>query len=166
MTASKTGSRFFLLLLACLHLAPALAADGAAPAFTLKDATGEEVSLADYDGKPIILHFWASWCPYCKSVQPGLEALAAEYAAQDMVLLGINFREDKGVNPQQVLENRGLHFKTLVHGEEVSRAYGVRGTPTTFFINASGEIVGVTNASKPADPELVQLADKAARGAD
>ena len=166
MTASKTSRGFFLLLLACLYLTPVLAADGAAPAFTLKDATGEGVSLADYAGKPLILHFWASWCPYCKSVQPGLEALAAEYAAQDMVLLGINFREDKGVNPQQVLDSRGLHFRTLVHGEEVSRAYGVRGTPTTFFINVSGQIVGVTNASKPADPQLLELAEKAVQTAD
>ena len=166
MTVSIINRGFFLLLLACLHITPASAADGAAPAFTLADATGEEVSLADYAGKPVILHFWASWCPYCKSVQPGLEALAAKYAAQEMVLLGINFREDKGVNPQQVLDSRGLHFRTLVHGEEVSRAYGVRATPTTFFINASGEIVGMTNASKPADPELLQLAEKAVLSTD
>jgi cytochrome c biogenesis protein CcmG/thiol:disulfide interchange protein DsbE len=162
MTASIIKRGLFLLLVSCLSLAPVFAADEAAPAFTLKDATGEAVSLSDYAGKPVILHFWASWCPYCKSVQPGLEALAAEYATQDMLVLGINFREDKGVNPQQVLEDRGLHFKTLVQGEEVSRAYGVRGTPTTFFINASGEIVGMTNASKPDDPELAKLAEKAA----
>jgi cytochrome c biogenesis protein CcmG/thiol:disulfide interchange protein DsbE len=162
MAASIIKRGLFLLIVSCLNLAPVFAADESAPAFTLKNATGEAVSLSDYAGKPVILHFWASWCPYCKSVQPGLEALAAEYAAQDMVVLGINFREDKGVNPQQVLESRGLHFKTLVHGEEVSRAYGVRGTPTTFFINASGEIVGMTNASKPDDPKLAQLAEKAA----
>ena len=166
MTVSVIKRGFFLLLLTCLNPIPAFAADEAAPAFTLKDATGEQVSLADYAGKPVILHFWASWCPYCKSVQPGLEALAAEYASREMVLVGINFREEKGVDPQQVLEDRGLHFRTLVHGEEVSRAYGVRGTPTTFFINASGEIVGMTNASKPDDPELVQLAEKAVLTAD
>lgn len=90
MTASKISRGFFLILLACLHLTPAFAADGPAPAFTLKDATGEEVS----------------------------------------------------------------------------RAYGVRVTPTTFFINASGEIVGMTNASKPDDPELIQLAEQAALTAD
>ena len=166
MTAPKTSRGFFLLLFACLHLTSAIAADGPAPAFTLKDATGKEVSLSDFAGKPVILHFWASWCPYCKSVQPRLESLAIEYASEDMVLLGINFREDKGVNPQQVLDSRGLHFKTLVHGEGVSRAYGVRGTPSTFFINANGEIVGMTNASKPDDPELIQLAEQAVLSAD
>lgn len=155
-----------LLIMACSFIAPISAADETAPAFTLQDAEGNPVSLADYAGKPVILHFWASWCPYCKSVQPGLEALAGQYASQDMVLLGINFREDKGVDAQQILDNRGLHFKTLVHGEEVSRSYGVRATPTTFFISAEGQIVGVTNASKPDDPELLLLAKKAVSTGD
>ena len=161
MATSVSKYGIFVCLLACLNIIPAFAAAETAPPFTLSDASGNPVSLADYAGKPVVLHFWASWCPYCKKVQPGLDALVADYSSQDMVLLGINFREDKGVDPQAVLEGRGLRFKTLVQGEEVSRAYGVRGTPTTFFINASGQIVGMTNASDPDDPELVALAEKA-----
>ena len=166
MTAFILNRGFWFLLLSCLSIPSVNAQSDIAPAFTLKDASGQQVSLADYVGKPVILHFWASWCPYCKTVQPGLEALAGKYASQNMVLLGINFREDKGVNPQQALDDRGLHFKTLVQGEEVSRAYGVRVTPTTFFINANGDLVGMTNASKPDDPELIRLAQKAVQSSD
>ncbi len=128
-------------------------ADTAQP-FTLADSSGQDVSLSDYAGKPVMLHFWGSWCPACKKVQPGLQALADDNAEQEVVLLGVNFAEDEGVNPQEVLTSRGHSFKTLVKGMPVVKLYGVKGTPTTFFITREGEIAGVSNAYKPEDPEL------------
>ncbi|MEM8660137.1 MAG: TlpA disulfide reductase family protein [Pseudomonadota bacterium] len=144
----------------CL-LVPLLAVAKSAPGFTLMNAEGDKVSLTDFQGKPLVLHFWASWCPYCTTVQPGLEALIEEYADDELVVLAVNFREDDGVQPQAVLAGRGLTFSTLLQGDSAAIAYGVRGTPTTFFINAEGEIVGMTNTSKAEDPELRSLADLA-----
>lgn len=128
-----------------------------APEFVLPDASGKLISLKDYRGKPLVIHFWATWCPYCKKVQPGLQALANDYKDREMVLLGISFREDQGATPQAVLEKRGLSFTTLLGGEEVAEMYGVRGTPTTVFIDRKGRIVGMTHASDPADPILESL---------
>jgi cytochrome c biogenesis protein CcmG/thiol:disulfide interchange protein DsbE len=150
-----------LLLLALLSLTPVVATAEKAPDFNLADEEGRQVSLSDYAGSPLVLHFWASWCPYCKKLQPGLDALAIEYEKSGIVLLGINFREDEGVNPQAVLRQRGMHFKTLVRGDEAARSYAVRGTPTTFFIDSQGHTVGVTNTSDPNDPVLRALANKA-----
>ena len=132
-----------------------------APAFALPDANGKQVSLADYQGQPLILHFWATWCPYCKKLQPGLEAVAQQYAGQGLALLAVSYNEDEGAEPQAVLRQRGLHFKTLVNGDAVAGLYRVRGTPTTFFINREGDIVGVTNTSNPEDPVLQSLAEAA-----
>ena len=123
-----------------------------APSWTLKDAEGNNVSLADYRGKPLILHFWATWCPYCKKVQPGLSALHAKYQSQGLELVGISVREDAGAQPQQVLQERGHTFKTLLFGETAAEAYGVPGTPTTFFINQKGQLIGGSNSSNPDDP--------------
>lgn len=147
---------FTLALLLCLPQAQA----GTAPDFTLTTAGGESVSLADYRGQPVVLHFWASWCPACKHVQPGLQALADEYSERGLVLLGVNFAEDEGVEPQAVLAERGLTFQTLLQGEAVVESYGVKGTPTTYFIDREGEIQGMTNTYKPDDPELRELAAK------
>jgi cytochrome c biogenesis protein CcmG/thiol:disulfide interchange protein DsbE len=147
-----------LALSVSLLSVPALADMQTAPDFTLADAQGQQVSLADFKGRPLILHFWATWCPYCKKLQPGLEALAQEFEGEGLVLLGVSFREDEGTNPQEVLAERGHTFKTLVKGIEVSRIYGVRGTPTTLFIDSAGNIVGTTNTSAPDDPLLRQLA--------
>jgi cytochrome c biogenesis protein CcmG/thiol:disulfide interchange protein DsbE len=152
--------KFFLLFALSVSLLslPALVSAETAPGFTLSDADGKRVSLADYKGRPLILHFWATWCPYCKKLQPGLERLSQEFEDQGVVLLGVSFREDEGVNPQAALAERGHSFKTLVKGIEVARLYGVRGTPTTLFIDSAGNIVGTTNTSAPDDPVLRQYA--------
>lgn len=150
--------RYLLLPVTLLSLLSMGAWADSAPAFALPDANGKQVSLSDYQGQPLILHFWATWCPYCKKLQPGLEAVSQQYAEQGLVLLAVSYNEDEGAEPQAVLRRRGLHFKTLVNGDAVAGLYGVPGTPTTFFINRDGDIVGVTNTSNPEDPVLQRLA--------
>lgn len=125
-----------------------------APDWTLKDSQGNTVSLQDYRGKILILHFWATWCPYCKKVQPGLDKLYLEYKNQGVELLGISLREEEDANPQQSLIDRGHHFKTLLNGEEVAGLYQVSGTPTTYFIDRQGELIAVTHTSNPNDSGL------------
>jgi peroxiredoxin len=163
MRAATVIKKLCSLVLVWACLTPALASAETAPAFSLHDASGENVSLADFEGRPLVLHFWATWCPYCKKLQPGLERLGQEYRDRGLVVLGISFREDEGTRPQEVLEKRGLTFQTLVEGDSVASLYGVRGTPTTFFINRAGEVVAVSNTSNPDDPVLGQHADSISR---
>jgi len=125
-----------------------------APDWTLNDAEGNPVSLSDYRGKPLILHFWATWCPYCTKLQPGLEKLYREYREDGLEVLAISFLEDEGARPQQTLKKRGHSFKTVLNGEGVASEYGVQGTPTTFFIGRDGTLVWKTSNSDPADPAL------------
>ena len=99
------------------------------------------------------------WCPYCKKLQPGLERLSVEYRDRDLVLLGISFSEDDGAQPQKTLDARGHTFKTLVLGDAVAQDYGVKGTPTTFFIDREGTIKAVTHTSDPDDPILRSSAE-------
>jgi cytochrome c biogenesis protein CcmG/thiol:disulfide interchange protein DsbE len=123
-----------------------------APGFSLQNAEAETVSLSDFAGQPLVLNFWATWCPYCRKLQPGLQDLQKQYAASGLVVLGISFREDEGVKPQDVLDNRGHSYMTLVDGDAVATHYGVKGTPTTFFIDRQGNIVGRTSTSDIEDP--------------
>lgn len=126
-----------------------------APQWSLKTQSGKKIALAQYKGKPVILHFWATWCPYCKKIQPTLESFSSFYPEAKIALVGISFNEDDGVFPQDELTQRGHKFITAVNGEEVATTYGVRGTPTTFFINASGHVVYATNTSNPKNPRLL-----------
>lgn len=130
-----------------------------APDFSLPDPQGKVHTLAEYKGKPLILLFWATWCPYCEKLHPGIEKLREEYIKSDLQILGISFNEDEGANPAQTLVKRGIHFPTLIKGKSAAKDYGVIGTPTTVFINRAGEIVWVTNISDPNDPSLNAAAE-------
>lgn len=153
-------SRFNFLAVIFLSLLSISAMSAPAPEWTLKDAQGKEVSLQDYEGKVLILHFWATWCPYCKRLQPGLDKLYKEYKEQGVELISISFAEDEGAQPQKSIDDRGHHFKTLLHGDEVAKMYQVSGTPTTFFIDKKGELVAVTHTSNPDEPGMRKIIEK------
>ena len=152
------GLALFLALCSLLLPGGPLQASDKAPEFVLPDAAGTMVSLSRFRGRPLVLHFWATWCPYCKKLQPGLQRLEDNFGDSRLVVLGISFREDEGADPQGVLDKRGYRFRTLLHGDDVARTYGVRGTPTTFFIDRQGRVVGMTHTSDPQDPVLAELA--------
>ncbi|MGI2224679.1 TlpA family protein disulfide reductase [Shewanella frigidimarina] len=139
-----------------LHVADAAAKveESVAPHFELTRADGEPFNLHDYAGKPVILHFWATWCPYCKKLQPGLEKLRIKYQHTDLQMIGISFNEDADANPAQSLLDRGIGMITLVKGDEVAGLYEVKGTPTTVFIDRSGHIVWITHIADPNDVNL------------
>ncbi|WP_240919906.1 TlpA disulfide reductase family protein [Paraglaciecola sp. 20A4] len=129
-----------------------------APQWSLFDAQGNEVKSSDFAGKPLIIHFWATWCPYCKKLQPGLDKLYKKYQDQGLQMIAISLREDEGAKPQDELNARGMSFKTLINGDKVAiEKFFVQGTPTTFFINAQGQVVVATRLSDPDDPRLEQV---------
>ncbi len=133
-----------------------------APDFSLKDAAGKVHTLKDYRGKPLIIQFWATWCPYCEKLQPGLNKIYNKFKDANgnhkIRVIGISFKEDKGADPQKVLTDRGIDFPTLVNGESAAKAYGVKVTPTTFFITKDGKIFWKTLISDSKNRKLLMAA--------
>jgi len=122
--------------------------------WSLKTQNGKDISLSLYKDKPIILHFWATWCPYCKKLQPKLVELQKKYQSSGVEIIAISFNEDEGALPQDVLASRGYTFLTAINGDEVAESYSVRGTPTTFFINKNKEVIFKSTSSNVNDPRL------------
>jgi len=120
----------------------------------LSTQQGAPIALSDFKGQPVILHFWATWCPFCKKLQPKLVELQQKYANENVQLVAISFNEDEGATPQDVLAERGYSFITAVNGEAVAEQYDVIGTPTTFFINKKGEVIFKSTSSDTKDPRL------------
>lgn len=148
--------RTLLILLFTLTSFTSLAADKA-PEWQLYNEQGQLVKSSDFKGNPLVLHFWATWCPYCKRLQPGLDKLYKKYQPQGLQMMAISWWEDEGAEPQAVLDARGHSFKTLVNGDKVAREkFLVEGTPTTFFIDKEGNVLGKTRISDPDDPRLEQ----------
>lgn len=146
-------SSLFILLLWTI---PNAIAEGfpTAPSWQLATQSGKPISLSDYQGKPVILHFWATWCPYCKKLQPKLVELEKKYQSSGIKIVSISFNEDDDATPQDEINERGYDFITAVKGESVANQYGVRGTPTTFFINREGKAVYKSTSSDVNNPKL------------
>lgn len=137
---SQCGSllvmRLLITILAIGFLAPsAVLAQNAntAPDWSLLSAQGEKIRLADeVQQQPVILLFWATWCPYCKALMPHLQSMHFEYGDK-VKILAINFVE-KG-DPVEFIRNAGYDFTVLPDGDAVAAAYDVYGTPGVIIVD-------------------------------
>lgn len=115
-----------------------------APDFVLSDARGARYALADYRGKTVLLNFWATWCPPCRAEVPDLVEFDESIADGSVALVSINqtFSEPSTESVAKFAQDFGIEYPILLdEGGRVSRAYGVRGIPTTFVIGPDGLIV-------------------------
>lgn len=109
-----------------------------APDFTLPNLDGEEVSLSDFRGHPVLLNFWASWCGPCRVEMPHLNQVAQEWGKQGLVVLTIN-AGDSPAKAREFMEDNKLTFPALLDIDGgVSMVYGVYSIPVTFFIDEEG----------------------------
>lgn len=109
------------------------------PAFTAQDLQGRDVPLGDFRGKPLVLDFWATWCPPCLRELPILNELHAEYADQGLQIVAVS--SDRSLaEVTGFLEETKLDFTVLWlppdREREVSEAYGITGIPRTLYIDA------------------------------
>jgi len=121
-----------------------------APDFTMQDSAGNDIKLSDMLGKPIVLNFWASWCPPCKSEMPDFNKVFEELGedVHFMMLDAVDgVRETKEKGEAYVLE-QGFTFPVYYDmGQEAVMQYGIRAFPTTIFIDSEGYLVtGVEGA--------------------
>ena len=111
-----------------------------APDFTAQTHNGATVTLSDFTangGRPVVLNFWATWCPPCRIEMPHFEA-AAQLYGPDVAILGVNQAESPGTIANYATDH-GLSYPLLVDQEmTVNHLYGILNLPTTVFIDANG----------------------------
>ena len=113
-----------------------------APDFTLRSISGDNVSLADFKGEPIILNFWASWCPTCRAEMPAFNQVFSEYQEQGLSILAINSTNQDSIQAAlNFVDINEIEFNILLdHYGEVGNLYNLYSLPTTFFIDKNGII--------------------------
>jgi DsbE subfamily thiol:disulfide oxidoreductase len=115
-----------------------------APDFALTTLEGEKFQLSTQRGTPVVLNFWATWCPPCRAELPELKAASERYADQ-VAIVGIN-QAEAPATVAKFAQDVGLTFRVPLDQQgAVSRVYGVRSLPTTFFIDRSGIIRQIQN---------------------
>ena len=117
-----------------------LVADGTpAPDLALRDLQGNLHRLSDYRGRPVMLHFWATWCGVCRQEFGALNAVEA--ARGDALLLAVAEDGDDASALRSFVDERGLTYPVLRGKDSVSRQWGITVFPTSFYIDRQGRIV-------------------------
>jgi peroxiredoxin len=110
--------------------------------FTLQGLDGHPVSLSQFRGeKPVLLVFWATWCPECEAAIPEINALHGAPAGQKLQILALDFRETRE-KVAATVKSRDIRYPVLLDERgQVARAFGVIGIPTYILIGREGTIV-------------------------
>jgi thiol-disulfide isomerase/thioredoxin len=122
-----------------------------APDLTLKDLNGQDVSLAQYKGKVVLVNFWATWCEPCRVEIPWLIEMQKKYADKGFVILGIALDEEgKSVVAPFVAKERfdvsgakePMSYKILIGNDDAAEKFGgLFGYPTSVLISKDGKQV-------------------------
>ncbi len=107
-----------------------------APLFTLKDVSGKNANLSDYEDRIVVIDFWATWCHWCKETTQELEKIHKDYKNRDVAILGISM--DTGSSAGQKVgdfaRKYNLSYVMLIDDGNVSKSYEVNKIPTTFIL--------------------------------
>ena len=150
---------------ACLGYTPAsramAAVDSPAPDFSLHTLDGQLVQLSSFKGKPVLLNFWATWCPPCQSEMPYMQQVHDAWTPKGLVMLNVDVGETP-VAIQSFLTQHKLSLTVPVDStQSVSNTYSITGIPTTFFIDKSGIIrqktVGAFPSKEAIESELSSI---------
>ncbi len=121
-----------------------------APDFTVYDKDGNAVKLSDFRGKPVVLNFWASWCPPCKAEMPDFQA-AWEQHGDSVHFLMVNLTDGAQETQEQAeafLAGVGYTFPVYFDKDiNAATVYSVYSIPTTYFIGAAGEAVAYASGA-------------------
>jgi cytochrome c biogenesis protein CcmG/thiol:disulfide interchange protein DsbE len=123
----------------------------AAPDFTLKDLDGKDVSLGQYQGKVVLINFWATWCDPCYVEIPWLIEMQQKYGGKGFTILGIALDEEgKSVVAPWVAKERfnvngqkvPMNYPILLGSDPVTEKFGgLLGYPTSILISRDGKIL-------------------------
>lgn len=116
------------------------------PEFELEDIDGHVRSVREWDGKVLLVNFWASWCPPCLKETPLLIELQNKFGEQGLQVIGLAVDDEESV--RDFVDTHGIHYP-VVAGElavmELARRYGNRvdALPFTAFVDRNGDIVQI-----------------------
>lgn len=137
----RFGLILMLLGLWGCEAAPVLQQGSLAPSFTLTRLDGSPLRFPEeLAGRPLVIRFWADWCPYCRDEMAGLEQLFQTRQGTGLAILAVNVGQERAV-VQRFVDSLGLTYPALLDADSaVTRRYGVIALPTTYLVNRAGRI--------------------------
>ena len=137
---------FFVLFMVIIGCQKEVEAGPTAPDFSLKDLSGQTVTLEQYRGKVVLLDFWATWCPPCRMTIPMLIKLQDKYRDDGLVILGISIDDPQQITDKDLryfIRMNKINYPVLRYNQKVMKDYfeGERvSIPTMFVVDRNGKI--------------------------
>jgi cytochrome c biogenesis protein CcmG/thiol:disulfide interchange protein DsbE len=150
------GGLCFVFVLLAAFAAGALESGSRAPEIELSDLEGKVVKLSDLKGKVVLVDFWASWCAPCREELPVLEALHHKYAAEGLVIVGVNADSERD-NMTKFLRRTKLSFR-VVHDVErkVAGRYAPSKMPSSYLVDRNGLVRYVHAGFRKSDGDQIE----------
>ncbi len=130
-----------------------------APGFQLNNLEGKPFSLSDFRGKPVLLNFWATWCPFCQAERPLIQQIYDEWQNKGVIVLTVDIIGSRATetpeNLASFMQNNKYSFPVLLDiNREVTKSYNIKSTPTNFLIDKDGVIRKVRVGAFPSKAAL------------
>lgn len=111
-------------------------ARGEAPPLVGPSIDGGELSLEQLRGQPVLVHFWATWCPICRLEEGSIDSIADDYA-----VLSVATTSGDAAELRAYMREQGLEFPVLLDETgDLTRRWGLQGVPATFIVDGEGRI--------------------------
>jgi thiol-disulfide isomerase/thioredoxin len=149
------------LLTLAVFCALARADNGArAPRFTAQTLDGETVTDTSLGGRTLLLQFWATWCPHCRSDEAAVDNIGRRFAGQGLVVLAVDEGESES-KVRSYLEGHPRSCRIALDEEKaLSKQFGKHGIPYYVVIDREGRIAGTQNGAG-GEASLLQLLSRA-----
>jgi thiol-disulfide isomerase/thioredoxin len=112
-----------------------------APPFRATGFDGRAIEFpAVTEGKPAVMVFWATWCPYCKAFMPYLRQIQADYAADGVKIVAIDAKEDGRGDPRAYVSGLGFTPVSVANGDSIAQVYDVKYIPGLLIVDGKGMV--------------------------
>jgi thiol-disulfide isomerase/thioredoxin len=122
--------------------------DAAAPRFFARTLDGERYTNQSLAGHPVLIQFWATWCPRCRSDQPAVDAVARDFAGRGLVVLAVDIGESRQAVKSYL--DRSPRQCRIVLNEDTDLAwvFGAKAVPLYVLIGADGKVAGTQEGAR------------------
>lgn len=144
----KKAQSLCCIAIACLFLTVValpniLLASSKMPAFVLENVVdGKSVNSGDFQGKALLVTFFATWCPPCMQEIPTLVELQQEFAEEGFSVIGLSVDQGGSAEVARLVERQSINYPVLMADAQTAENFGgVFGIPVSYLVNKSGNVV-------------------------
>lgn len=129
------------------------------PAFTLPDLEGKPHASSEWQGKVLLVDFWATWCAGCRETIPALSRLQEKYRSQGLAVVGVSLDKGSASKVSRFAKKLKVNYQVLLDaGDTQSKAFGFEGLPSMFLFDREGRLIkAMTGYTALQDKELEGL---------